>query len=362
MGLEVNIKKKLKNFTLKIQFETELGIRGILGASGCGKSMTLKAIAGLVTPDEGRIVLNGKVLFDSKQKINLPPQKRKVGYLFQNYALFPNMTVEENIMVGLLGNKREKAKKVSEMIQLFNLHGLEKQYPNRLSGGQQQRVAFARLLAYDPEVMLLDEPFSALDSCLKEQLQVQIKEILKRYKKTVLMVSHDRMEIYRLCDEIMTMKNGVVLQKGTTKEVFDAPREPITARLMGYRNLSTVRWINEQKLEAVDWNVQIEDMNKQDRPLVAIHERNLVLKERQEGEKNHFPVQIINIFEDLYEYQILVDLNQKVSKKEDFSYLWTIVRKGAEWDGMEEGTKAWVYIPEDKLIFLEDSRNDEKRG
>lgn len=353
MSLQVNIKKKLKNFTLQIEFETDSGIRGILGASGCGKSMTLKAIAGLMTPDEGRIVLNGKVLFDSKQKINLSPQERRVGYLFQNYALFPNMTVEENIMVGLHGTKREKQEKVQEMIHLFNLHGLEKQYPNRLSGGQQQRVAFARLLAYDPEVMLLDEPFSALDSCLKEQLQVQIKEILRRYQKTVLMVSHDRMEIYRLCDEIMTMKNGAVLQRGKTREVFDCPNDPITARLIGYRNISDIQWNVDGRMHALDWGIKLEmkNFNEQRSTIIGIHERDLVLKEEKELEENCFSVEIKDIFEEIYEYQVLVVPCEQTEQTK--AMIWSIVKKGEEWEQMQEGTKAWLTIPEDKIIFLQ---------
>ena len=354
MNLEVNIKKKLKNFTLQVEFDSKDGVRGILGASGCGKSMTLKAIAGLITPDEGRIVLNNKVLFDSKQKINLSPQERRVGYLFQNYALFPNMTVEQNIMVGLQGSKREKQERIKEIIHMFRLDGLEKQYPNRLSGGQQQRVALARLLAYDPEVMLLDEPFSALDSCLKEQLQVQIKEILRKYQKTVLMVSHDRMEIYRLCDEVMTMKNGVILQSGTTKEVFEMPSDPITARLIGYRNISTIHWNVDGMAEAIDWGIPInsKDWNKQSSTIIGIHERNLCLRKQKE-EEDSFCVEIIDIFEDIYEYQIVVAPCK--GRKQEKGTIWTIVKKGEEWEEMQVGQKAWLTIPTEKMMVLSQS-------
>ena len=174
MGLYVNIAKRLNQFDLHVEFNLEAGVAGLMGASGSGKSMTLKCIAGVELPDRGKIVLDGKVLFDSEAKINLPPQKRNVGYLFQSYALFPNMNVVENIFCGLQAkglNDAEASARAQVLIEKFKLQGLEKSYPRQLSGGQKQRVALARLLAADPEVILLDEPFSALDEDLKEDLQ-----------------------------------------------------------------------------------------------------------------------------------------------------------------------------------------------
>jgi len=165
MSLKVNIKKRLGNFNLDVAFETERGVFAILGASGCGKSMTLKCIAGIETPDEGRIELNGRILYDSAKKINLTPQKRRVGYMFQDYALFPNMTVEQNIKAGM--GKHPEEEKVRSYINRFRLEGMEKHYPAQLSGGQKQRVAMARMIASEPDILLLDEPFSALDSYLK---------------------------------------------------------------------------------------------------------------------------------------------------------------------------------------------------
>ena len=167
--LKVDIQKKLKEFDLDVSFELKKGRLGILGPSGCGKSMTLKSIAGIVDPDEGIVSLKTNeetTYFDSDKKINLKPQKRNVGYLFQNYALFPNMTVEENVAVGI--SKNDDEKEVSQIIKRFRLEGLEKRYPRQLSGGQQQRVALARIMAYGPDVILLDEPFSAMDTYLKE--------------------------------------------------------------------------------------------------------------------------------------------------------------------------------------------------
>lgn len=160
MALRVDICKKLNHFTLKTQFEASEGVTGILGASGCGKSMTLRCIAGIEKPDEGYIELNGKVFYDSKNKINLRPQERHVGLLFQNYALFPNMTVEQNLMAGLLSGEKDRTKartKVREMLARFELTGLEKHRPSQLSGGQQQRVALARIFLSEPDIMMLDQ-------------------------------------------------------------------------------------------------------------------------------------------------------------------------------------------------------------
>ena len=172
MALSVHIKKKLKDFELAVDFDMEEGIVGFLGSSGCGKSMTLKCIAGIETPDDGRIVLDDEVLFDKKAGIDLSPQKRKVGYLFQNYALFPHMTVRQNIEAGLEASgksKQEKKDIVERLLEQFHIKELENSYPVRISGGQQQRAALARMMAAEPKFLLLDEPFSALDTYLKEK-------------------------------------------------------------------------------------------------------------------------------------------------------------------------------------------------
>ena len=170
MSLEVNITKKLDGFTLHVNFAARSTATAILGASGCGKSMTLRCIAGIVKPDAGRIVLDGRVLFDSAQHIDLPPQQRGVGLLFQNYALFPNMTVEQNVLCGLKAEKTSARKaRCAEMLQAMRLESLAKRYPAQLSGGQQQRTALARILVGRPKILMLDEPFSALDSYLREE-------------------------------------------------------------------------------------------------------------------------------------------------------------------------------------------------
>lgn len=235
MSLTVWIEKKIEGFTLDVSFSCENERTAILGASGCGKSLTLRCIAGIETPDRGRIVLNGKVLFDSEQKINLPPQDRKVGYLFQHYALFPNMTVEKNIACGVHDVKeiRKKRQLVDEIIKKMKLSGLENRKPDQLSGGQQQRVALARILVGNPEILLLDEPFSALDSHLKGHVIEEVKQMLETYAKEVLLVTHNKEEAYEICPKLLVMENGKIDCSGNTKELFEHPNTDAASLLIG---------------------------------------------------------------------------------------------------------------------------------
>ena len=206
--LEVKIYKKLAEFDLDVSFQNDDICLGLMGASGSGKSMTLKCIAGIETPDQGRIVVNGHVLFDSEKKINVPIQKRNVGYMFQSYALFPNMNVYENIACGLKARKeKEMDAKVLKVMDQFHITELSNRYPKQLSGGQRQRVALARLMAYEPDVLLFDEPFSALDEDLKEELLKKLKKELQ-ISKPVIFVSHNKEEVRYLCDLKNKMKQG----------------------------------------------------------------------------------------------------------------------------------------------------------
>lgn len=218
MYLEVDIYKKLKEFDLDVHFKIDEICLGIMGPSGSGKSMTLKCIAGIETPDSGRIVLDGKVLFDSEKGINLTPQQRNVGYMFQSYALFPNMTVYDNIAAPLRARKENKDTIHDQVLQVMkdiHIEGLEKRYPRQLSGGQKQRVALARLLVYHAEVILLDEPFSALDEDLKEDLLKEMKTRLETYHRPVVFVSHNKEEIKMLSHDMYKIKKGKMINEKT---------------------------------------------------------------------------------------------------------------------------------------------------
>ncbi len=275
MKLDVEVYRRFKDFTLDLSFSAGEGCLGILGASGCGKSMTLKSIAGIIRPDRGRIVLSGEedsVLFDAEKSICVPPQKRQVGYLFQHYALFPNMTVEENILVGLEGReaaekrkgkknrfgaglgKEKRGQRLKELVEQFRLHGLEKHYPGQLSGGQQQRAALARIFAYEPSVLLLDEPFSAMDGFLREGLRLELARVLKQFSGISIMVTHDRDEAFQLCSHLLLMDKGKVLTAGKTRDVFSQPGSCPAARLTGCKNISRIQRLGAHRVRALDWN------------------------------------------------------------------------------------------------------------
>ncbi|MBQ3321531.1 MAG: ATP-binding cassette domain-containing protein [Firmicutes bacterium] len=258
MSITVDIRKKLGDFSLEISFETDSKRIGILGPSGCGKSMTLKSIAGIEKPDGGHISIDDRVLFDQNQKINLKPQKRNVGYMFQNYALFPTMTVVQNIGSGLGLTEEGRNDRVSEMINRFHLNGLEKHYPGELSGGQQQRVALARIMAYRPDIILLDEPFSALDEHLKERLQHEMMAMLDDYEGQVILVSHSRDEIYRFSDELLIMEDGHVLARGKTADLFDDPGTVSVARMTGCKNFSKAKRLDAHRLRLTEWGIDLE--------------------------------------------------------------------------------------------------------
>ncbi len=253
MGIDVSFKKQIGNFSLDVTFEAENEIFAILGASGCGKSMTLKCIAGIETPDEGHIILNGRTLFDSEQKINVIAQERKIGYMFQDYALFPNMTVEQNIMIGM--GKHPDPNTVRGYIDRFQLNGLEKHLPRQLSGGQQQRVALARMLASEPEILLLDEPLSALDTYLKWEVEEELEEVFRAVQKTTLFVTHNRDEVYHLCDRVCMLNDGHVETIREKKDFFANPETIAAARLSGCRNFSRAERLSAHEVFAPDWNM-----------------------------------------------------------------------------------------------------------
>ncbi len=237
--LEMTLRKKLKGFEVGVDLRVEDELLVLFGPSGAGKTMILKMVSGIVAPDEGRVVSGGDVLFDSARGIDVPIRKRKVGYLFQDYALFPHMTVGENIAYGMEGARKGDSKKVGELISLMRLSGLEKRYPHELSGGQKQRTALARTLAAEPTVLLLDEPFSALDYQVREKLRADLLNIHRLYNITTVLVTHDLEEAFMLGRKIAVINNGAIEQSGTREDVFYRPRTRNVARFMGVRNIFT---------------------------------------------------------------------------------------------------------------------------
>ena len=233
MAIDMLIRKKWDKFSLDINFKSQSKRIGILGASGCGKSMTLKSIAGIETPDSGHIKIDGNILFDKETKTNLKTQKRKVGYLFQNYALFPTMTVEQNIAAGLKGNKQDIHKRVKEMIQKFGLAGLEKHYPKQLSGGQQQRVMLARALAGKPKILILDDSTSAVDTRTDALIRKAFREEIPNTTKIIIA---QRVSSIEDADQIIVLDDGKIMGVGTSEELLktnDIYREVYESQVKG---------------------------------------------------------------------------------------------------------------------------------
>ena len=252
MNLTVDIEKRIGSFQLRSSFSVEGERFALLGASGCGKTMTLKCIAGIEKPDRGRIVMGDRVLFDSEKKVNLPARDRKVGYLFQNYALFPNMTVRKNITCAA-----EDKGYAEHLIERFCLTEVADQYPAELSGGQSQRTALARMLSVRPEAILLDEPFSALDNYMRTRMEHEILDILEEFSGPSVLVTHDRNEAYRLADRIGVMEEGAIVEIQGKQEFFDQPRTVAAARLTGCKNISRLEQREDGSFYAVDWGIPI---------------------------------------------------------------------------------------------------------
>jgi len=237
--LQLEIQKQLDGFALDLSLCAPTGrIIVLFGASGAGKSLTLAAIAGLLTPDAGRIAIDEHVLFDAQAGINLPPQARRIGMVRQDLALFPHLSAADNIAYGFdRGSRQNKQARVNELLALVHLDGLGARKPGELSGGQQQRVALARALAIEPTLLLLDEPFSALDLATRVELRQEVKELQQRLQTSMFFVTHDLGEAVLLADEMAVVENGRVLQQATPNEILRAPENARVAQIVGVKNI-----------------------------------------------------------------------------------------------------------------------------
>jgi molybdate transport system ATP-binding protein len=250
MTIEVDIEKKFygrKNmkkkgerpsFSMQCSFDTGSEFSVMFGCSGSGKTTAIRCIAGLENPDAGTIKINDTLYFDSRKKVNLPPQKRRIGYMFQENALFPHMNVRQNIDFGLKGlSSMDKAARLDEMLGLVGIEELEFAYPDELSGGQKQKVALARALAPNPDVLLLDEPFSSLDTVVRLKLRKELQTIQKKLGIPVIFITHDPVEAFTMADRMVVFDNGKVQQMGSPEDVFYHPKTRYVAELVGFSNL-----------------------------------------------------------------------------------------------------------------------------
>ena len=341
MALEVNISKKFSGFHMKVEFEIDGGCLGILGASGCGKSMTLKCVAGIEKPDKGRIVLNDRVLFDSRKGINVPARDRHIGYLFQNYALFPAMTVEDNLGIVSPGKKKETGPVIDEILQRFQLSGLKNRYPSQLSGGQQQRVALARMLLSTPEVILLDEPFSALDGFLRDILQNEMLEFIRDYGKDVLMVSHSRDEIYTFCNQMVVMSEGKSLLQGNTRDIFQNPGTMEAARLTGCKNISAIERLGDYELYACDWNIRLKTAERIRETIRYIGIRGHTLIPVSQPGENTMKIRLRGVTDTPFERQVIFHNGEEKDSKQ----IWLIQDK-------KEDIPLFIQFPKEEILLL----------
>lgn len=357
MFLYVDITKKLNNFTLRVKFEAQKEIFALLGASGCGKSMTLKCIAGIENPDSGQIILNGRILYDSQKKICLSPQQRKVGYMFQDYALFPNVTVEKNIRFGINNkniNKKNIEEIVKNIIKKFHLEGLENQYPNNLSGGQKQRVAMARMLVSEPEIILMDEPFSALDSYLKWNMIDEMENELKKLNKIVLFVSHDRDEVYRLSDTIAAMDKGIIQVIDSKKEFFNNPKTITAAVVSGCKNIVKAERLDMHHIRIPEWDkiFFVKEEVKYNISAIGIRAHDFISEHNIKGDKSN--LNIINILsdecrvqEEPFEWSIYFKCNKNMSE----TIQWKINKS----EFVKEKMPNILYVAPEKILCLTDN-------
>ena len=344
MALSVDVEKSLGNFHLRVKFQAENEVLALLGASGCGKSMTLKCIAGIEKPDRGRIVLDGVTLFDSEKKIDLPPQKRRVGYLFQQYALFPNMTVWQNIACGVRDKSRRDAA-IAEILSAMHLEGLEDKRPHQLSGGQQQRVALARILVNEPEVLLLDEPFSALDSHLRFQLEREVRQVIRRFGKTVILVSHDRDEVFRLSDSIAAMGSGTIESIGKKHDVFASPGTRGGAVLTGCKNISRAEAVDPTHVRALDWDVSLQvSADPSDARYVGIRMHDI----RVGGGENALDCLVTEEIENPFSYTVM--LRREGSQA---PVLLGIELDKPTWASLR-GPRLTVHLPPESILLLKE--------
>jgi len=354
-GLFVDIKKDLaSNFTLDAKFTTNDQPLGILGGSGSGKSFTLRCIAGLATPTQGRIVLNHRVLFDAEKGINLPPNQRRIGFVFQNYALFPHMKVAQNIGFGLQQLPKSQRKEiVYKYIEMMHLQGLEKRYPHELSGGQQQRVALARAMATSPEALLLDEPLSALDSYLRSQIEKLMTEVFCTYQGATLFVTHRLEEAYRLCGNLLVLSQGKVIASGSKQDIFENPPNLTVAQLTECKNFSSVEIIDDQRIKALDWGCTLQVIEPLNTPIkyVGIRAHHLVFSQ-QPHQENTFPCWLVTTSETQHRVSVYLSLHRCEINSQDYQLQAEVYRE--KWNEIKRWSgQLYVHLDSLRLILME---------
>ena len=355
-SLEVDIERRLENFMLNLAISTARGAAGLLGPSGSGKSMTLRMIAGVSTPDRGRIALNGRVLFDSAGGINLPSARRKIGMVFQDYALFPHLTVADNVGFGLAGlDAAERRTQVEQLLAAMDIDELANRFPREISGGQRQRVAIARCMAMQPDALLLDEPFAALDPHLRRQTEEQLRQTLSDFHGPVVFVTHDMEEAFRFCTDLLVLNEGRVIAHGPKHELFERPRTVAAARLTGCKNIVAATRVDDQRITIPAWDCQLTTSTKVPGALTHLGYRShqLVFREQGGGE-NTFPCWLVSTSEAPHEMTLYLRLHAPPRPGEP-PHLQADVPKDL-WRSLRDRSQPWsICLGPTRLLLLEDS-------
>jgi molybdate transport system permease protein len=350
--LQADFEKNYAGFRLRIAFAAKGGALGLLGASGSGKSLTLRSIAGLEIPDRGRIALNERVLFDSQSRLSRRPADRRIGLVFQDYALFPHLTARENIAFGLERLAAdERQKRIARWAQVLQIETLLDRYPSALSGGQKQRVALARALVTEPEALLLDEPFSALDPHLRRHLEEQLKSILRHYGGVTIFVTHDRDEAYRFCQDLVVLSAGEVVAAGAKRGIFARPESLAVARLTGCKNFASLRAASQDSIQAVDWEctLRVSAPVPPGTTFVGIRAHHLRVA-GESSEANAFPCWLVGQVESPFEITLYLRLHTP-PRAGDSAHLEAEMTH-ADWAALSEKPQPWKVVLEPARLLL----------
>ncbi len=351
MPLEAHFEKRLASYTLAADFSCEVATLAILGPSGSGKSMTLRCIAGLERPDRGKIILNGKTLFDSAARIDLPARHRGVGLLFQHYALFPHLNVAQNVAFGM--SSAAGAARLQRQIAEMHLEGLEHRFPRELSGGEQQRVALARALAIEPQAILLDEPLSALDTYLRGKVEQQLISTLAHFRRPALYVTHSMEEAYRIAPNILVLSKGKVAAAGSREQIFRHPPTLEVALLTGLKNFSRARVLSAGKIEALDWNCALScDVDAASKPQyigIRAHHIRFAASPDESNSPNSFPCWLVRISEAPFRVTVYLRLHSPTG---DHHHLQAEITKET-WFHLKDQPQPWrVLLPPADILVL----------
>ena len=308
MSLLVDIKKRFGDFQLDVNFEVQAETFGLLGSSGCGKSLTMRCIAGIEKPDEGRIVVGDTTFFDSEHNVNLTPQQRKTALLFQNYMLFPNLTVQENVGAGIGKNvsREERAARINQELVRFDIEPFAQRYPAQLSGGQQQRVALARMLAARPGILMLDEPFSALDAHLKGVLEQSLTRLFDAYDGSILYVSHDIDEALRFCDRIAVIEDGHIMEVQSGRDWVKRPQSLAGIRLSGVKNAHACQKLVPHRILCPHWGVELETAEVVPNDVKAFGVRAFYVQQADGPGVNVFRMRVDRVSDSRFERTVLL--------------------------------------------------------